>query len=88
MGATISGRLADRAVIQGRTKRQGKWVPEDRLRTCLPAALLLLPISLIGYALTTVYVPGRLGLCLTLVFLFLNGLGVSKFLSLVSCTDR
>lgn len=80
-GAAISGRLADKAVINGRIKRQGKWVPEDRLRACLPGALLLLPLSLVGYALTTVYVPGRLGLCLTLGFLFLNGLGVDLVLS-------
>ncbi|GJJ11730.1 hypothetical protein Clacol_005968 [Clathrus columnatus] len=81
LGATISGRLADRAIIKGRIKRQGKWIPEDRLRACLPGALLLLPASLIGYALTTIHVPGRLGLCLTLVFLFLNGLGVDMVLS-------
>ena len=31
VGAGFAGRLADRAIIKGRLRREGKWILEDRL---------------------------------------------------------
>jgi hypothetical protein len=75
-GAVISGRLADIAVIRGRNRRQGKWNPEDRLLAAIPGALLIVPFSLIAFALSIVFIPGKVGLTISLVCLFFNGMGV------------
>lgn len=76
VGATVGGRFADRAVIRGRLRREGKWVPEDRLRVSLFGALILLPLSLSIFGLTTQFFPGKFGLIVNLVCLFMNGVGV------------
>ncbi|KAF8521415.1 major facilitator superfamily domain-containing protein [Hysterangium stoloniferum] len=81
VGATLSGRLADSAIINGRTRRHGKWLPEDRLMATIPAALILLPVSLIGFAYTTSYIPGQVGLGIVLLCLFVNGMAVDMVLS-------
>ena len=82
VGAPIAGRLSDRMVIRWRKRRGGEWVPEDRLRAGLPALATLVPLSVLLFGLTTQYVDGRLGIALDLVWLFMNGIGVS---STVSC---
>ena len=76
VGATLGGRFADRAVIKGRLRREGKWVPEDRLRVTLFGSLILLPLSLVIFGLTTQFLPGKVGLVINLLCLFVNGAGV------------
>ncbi|KAF8499333.1 MFS general substrate transporter, partial [Hysterangium stoloniferum] len=75
-GALIAGRLADIAIIRGRRRRQGKWIPEDRLLATIPGLLLLMPCALIILALSISFVPGGIGLTISLVCLFFNGMGV------------
>ncbi|KAF8519865.1 major facilitator superfamily domain-containing protein [Gautieria morchelliformis] len=81
IGAYTAGRLADRAVIEGRLRREGKWVPEDRLRATLSGALILLPLSVLIFGLTTQFVPGKFGLMINLVCVFINGVGIDIVLS-------
>ncbi|KAF8577030.1 MFS general substrate transporter [Ramaria rubella] len=81
VGAIIAGRLADREVIQGRVRRVGEWIPEDRLRTAIPGALVILPLSLLIFGVTNQFISGTLGLVINLVCLFLNGMGVNIVLA-------
>ncbi|KDR82156.1 hypothetical protein GALMADRAFT_135518 [Galerina marginata CBS 339.88] len=89
IGAPLAGRLSDSIVIRYRKKRGGKWYPEDRLRATYFGALFLMPFSVAAIGLLTEYVPGKLGLSLNLICLFLNGLGVDFVLSPSSayCVD-
>lgn len=77
VGAVISGRCSDLAVTRGRQRRQGRWVPEDRLLATIPGALFLIPASQLLFGLTAQFIPGRAGLGILLVCIFMNGLGVS-----------
>ena len=79
VGAPIAGRLSDRVVRQAKEKRKGVWVPEDRLRAVWLGGLVLIPISVTLAGFTTAYVDGKVGLVITLVCLFFNGVGVSRF---------
>lgn len=76
VGAPIAGRLSDRVVVGWREKRNGLWVPEDRLRAALPGALVLLPLSVMLSGVFTHYVDGTTGLMLNLGCLFVSGIGV------------
>ena len=76
VGATISGRMSDSSVVQWRARRKGIWYPEDRLRVALPAALFVVPLAVLIFGLCTEYIPGPAGLVVTLLCLFMNGLGV------------
>ncbi|KAF8521429.1 major facilitator superfamily domain-containing protein [Hysterangium stoloniferum] len=79
-GALIAGRLADIFIIRGRRRRQGKWFPEDRLLAAVPGLVFLLPCSLIAFALLVAFVPGKIGLTLSLICLFFTGMGVDMVL--------
>ncbi|KDR82160.1 hypothetical protein GALMADRAFT_135523 [Galerina marginata CBS 339.88] len=81
VGAPLAGRFSDKIVIYYRKKRGGEWYPEDRLRGTFIGALFLIPFSVAAVGLLTEYVPGKLGLSLNLICLFLNGLGVDFVLS-------
>lgn len=81
VGAPIAGRLADKAVIRGKQKRGGEWYPEDRLRATLSGALILGPLSVLVFGLTTQFISGRVGLIINLVCLFINGVGIDVVLS-------
>lgn len=83
VGAPIAGRLSDRMVIKWRKKRNGEWVPEDRLRAAILGSGIFVPMSLIICGLVTTLVPGTLGIVLNLAAFLMNGLGVS-----VSCDTR
>jgi hypothetical protein len=74
--------MSDRVVVQWREKRNGRLVPEDRLRAALPGALILLPLSVLLSGVFTHYVPGTLGLVLNMVCIFVSGIGVRTALSL------
>jgi len=76
VGAPIAGRLSDRVVVGWREKRNGRWVPEDRLRAALPGALVLLPLSVMLSGVFTHYVAGTTGLMLNMGCLFVSGIGV------------
>ena len=76
VGAPIAGRLSDRVVVGWREKRNGRWVPEDRLRAALPGALVLLPLSVMLSGVFTHYVAGTTGLMLNMACLFVSGIGV------------
>ncbi|KAI0026906.1 MFS general substrate transporter [Vararia minispora EC-137] len=85
IGAPISGRLSDRAIITWRAKRAGAWVPEDRLRATLLGTGLLVPLSVLSLALSTTFVSNRgLGLALAVIALFANGIGVDFALTPLS----
>ncbi|KAG5651695.1 hypothetical protein H0H81_007754, partial [Sphagnurus paluster] len=75
IGAPLSGRLSDKIIIQWRARRGGVWCPEDRLRAAMFPAIVLVPLTMIASGLLIEFVPGRLGLVLNLVCLFLNGMG-------------
>ena len=77
VGAPLTGVLSDRIVVKWRKRRGGKWVPEDRLRACLPGAMVFVPVSMVGLALALRLVDGTPGLILCLVCFFINGLGAS-----------
>ena len=70
--------MADRAIISWRERRGGVWVPEDRLRATFWGAAVLVPGSILATGLTMQYVKGIPGICLILVWLFMNGIGVSS----------
>ena len=75
MGALVGGYISDYFILS-RTRSGGSWVPEDRLKAVIPAISLFVSISVIGYALTTIYVRGSLGIFGDAVWLFVNGVGV------------
>ena len=77
VGATIIGRISDYTVIKWRRKREGVWYPEDRLRASLIPFASIVPLSVLSFGLVNRFVDGRLGLVLSLVCLFFNGVGVS-----------
>ena len=68
--------MSDSSVVQWRNLRKGVWYPEDRLRVALPAALFVVPLAVLIFGICTEYVPGPPGLVVTLLCLFMNGLGV------------
>ena len=79
VGAPIAGRISDAAVRRAKEERKGKWVPEDRLRAVWIGGLVLIPVSVTLAGFTTQYVDGTIGLVISLVCLFANGVGVSHF---------
>jgi len=83
VGAPLAGRLSDKIVVKCRKERGGEWYPEDRLKATLFAAGVMVPLSTLGCGFLTTYVPGKIGLALNLICLFVNGVGVkSSFLGL------
>lgn len=76
VGAPIAGYYADQAVIKGRARHEGQWVPEDRLRATLFGALVLVPLSVLISGLATQFIPGALGVAINVACLFANGIAV------------
>ncbi|KAG1834359.1 major facilitator superfamily domain-containing protein [Suillus subalutaceus] len=76
IGAPVAGRLSDIVVKRWRKKRNGVWFPEDRLRATWIGGLVMIPLSIGASGLITTYVGGPVGLCLNLLCLFTNGMGV------------
>ncbi|KAF8499336.1 MFS general substrate transporter [Hysterangium stoloniferum] len=75
-GPLIAGRLADIAIIRGRARRQGKWFPEDRLLAAIPSLLFFMPCALITLALSIAFIPGKVGLTISLICIFFNAMGL------------
>ena len=84
VGAPLAGRLSDKIVVKCRKERGGEWYPEDRLKGTLFGAGVMVPLSVLGCGVLTTYVPGKIGLALNLVCLFVNGFGVKLFVSVFS----
>jgi len=78
LASAFAGRLSD-AIVEKR-KRNGAWVPEDRLRAALIGGLFV-PLSVGLSGLITTYIAGPLGLVLNLLCLFMNGVGVDFVLT-------
>ncbi|KAF8499335.1 MFS DHA1 amino acid exporter [Hysterangium stoloniferum] len=74
-GPLIAGRLADITIIRGRRRRQGKWFPEDRLLAAIPSLLFLMPCAVITLGLSIAFIPGKVGLTISLICLFFNAMG-------------
>ena len=83
VGAPLAGYLADRAVINGRARRGGEWVPEDRLRATLFGALVLVPLSVLLSGIAIDYVHGAVGIAINVVCLFVNGVAVRQIPMLI-----
>jgi len=81
VGAPLAGRISDKIVVKCRKERGGEWYPEDRLKGTLFGAGVMVPLSVLGCGVLTTYVPGKIGLALNLVCLFVNGFGVKLFVS-------
>lgn len=72
----IAGRLADKEVKKWIKKRNGEFIPEDRLRSAVFGAFILFPLPVLGYGLVVQFLKGTAGFVLALVFYFLAGVGV------------
>lgn len=78
-GTLLSGRISDIVVVHHKAHRNGIWLPEDRLRTALPATLVGVPFAVLVFGLVAEYLPGSwVGLSLCLSCLFVNGV-VTEF---------
>jgi hypothetical protein len=77
VGAPIAGFISDRTVIWWRNKRKGVWYPEDRLRASLIPLALIVPLPVIAFGFINKFIDGSLGLGLSLLCFFINGIGVS-----------
>lgn len=77
VGAPLIGRISDRIVIKWRKERGGIWFPEDRLRASLVPFAVLVPLPILFFGLINRFVDGPLGLSMSLICVFFNGLGVS-----------
>ncbi|KAF8126610.1 MFS general substrate transporter [Boletus edulis] len=80
-GSSIAGYISDKVVRRAKEKRNGVWVPEDRLRAVWIGGLVLVPISVTLSGFTTAYVDGTVGLIINLVCFFINGVGVDMVLT-------
>ena len=58
----------------------GAWYPEDRLRASLLPLALIVPLPVIAFGSINTFVDGSVGLLLSLLCLFINGIGVSNFI--------
>ncbi|KIY48200.1 MFS general substrate transporter [Fistulina hepatica ATCC 64428] len=89
VGAPLAERLSDRIIVKYRALREGVWYPEDRLRAGLFSSAILVPVPTLMFGLVATYVPGSVGLTLTLLCLFINGVGVDMTLAVGSayCVD-
>ena len=75
--APLAGRLSDIImIIRWKKRRGGVWYPKDRLRATIPRALFLALLPTIFTGLLIEFIPGKAGLVLNLVCLFVNGFGV------------
>ncbi|KAF4618476.1 hypothetical protein D9613_010062 [Agrocybe pediades] len=75
-GAAIVGRISDRTVISWRKKRGDVWYPEDRLRAALLPFALIIPSTLVLFGSANQFIDEKLGLCICLICLYFNGIGV------------
>lgn len=76
VGSRISGYFSDFTVARWIVRRSGLFIPEDRLRASIVAAGLITPLSMVAAGLTMQFWTSAGGLAMSLVFLFIGGIGV------------
>ncbi|KAJ3511711.1 hypothetical protein NLJ89_g3941 [Agrocybe chaxingu] len=81
LGAPLAGRVSDQVITRYRKERGEIWNPEDRLRATIVGTLFFVPLSILFSGLLIEYVPGRVGLMLNLICLFVNGVGIEFVLT-------
>ncbi|KZS89843.1 MFS general substrate transporter [Sistotremastrum niveocremeum HHB9708] len=80
-GMPVSGWLSDRSINKWRSLREGRWIPEDRLRATWLGSLYLVPISTMGLGLVCQFVDGTPGICLNMLFLLTHAIGMCLVVS-------
>ncbi|EIN13032.1 MFS general substrate transporter [Punctularia strigosozonata HHB-11173 SS5] len=80
IGSRIAGHISDRTVRLWTDKR-GKRIPEDRLRASLLSGAIIVPGSVLGAGLTMQFWTSAGGLAVSLIFLFISGVGLMGVLS-------
>jgi hypothetical protein len=63
-------------------KRNGKRIPEDRLRASLISGGIVVPLSLLGTGFTMQYWTTTGGLVVSLLFLVISGIGLMGVLTI------
>lgn len=74
VGNLVGGRLSDYTVGKWIVKRGGMRLPSDRLRSCLPATLLLAPAGTLAFGWSVQERAG--GMALPIVATFFQGIGL------------
>lgn len=74
MGSTIGGRVSDHTVKRYMRKRNGLRLPQDRLKSSLPAIFLVLPAGTLVFGWSLQREAG--GMALPIVSSFCEGLGL------------
>ncbi|KAL0941954.1 major facilitator superfamily transporter [Colletotrichum truncatum] len=74
LGSTLGGRLSDHTVKRYIRKRNGLRLPQDRLRSSLPAVFIILPLGTLLYGWSVQKELG--GMALPIVSSFIQGLGL------------
>ncbi|KAI6610978.1 hypothetical protein MCOR07_010574 [Pyricularia oryzae] len=74
VGNLVGGRLSDYTVRKWIVKRGGMRLPSDRLRSCLPATLLLAPAGTLAFGWSVQERAG--GMALPIVATFFQGIGL------------
>ncbi|KZS89816.1 MFS general substrate transporter [Sistotremastrum niveocremeum HHB9708] len=80
IGAPLSGILSDRTLSRLRRTRPpglGSWIPEDRLHSTLPSALLIVPLTTLLLGLSIQYIDDVMwGVVVAVVLLGVHGVGM------------
>lgn len=76
MGIPFAGWLSDHTVKTWRKLRDGKWVPEDRLRATWYGGLYLVPLPTVIVGFVIQFFEGSLGLVFAIGLLLTHGIGV------------
>ncbi|KAF8519191.1 major facilitator superfamily domain-containing protein [Gautieria morchelliformis] len=80
VGSRVSGYVSDATVARWIKRRSNEFVPEDRLRAALVSGALT-PLTLLGVGFTMQFWTSTGGLAMSLVLLFLNGVGLMGILA-------
>ncbi|SCV68223.1 BQ2448_344 [Microbotryum intermedium] len=85
----FTGRMADHTLKVWLKKRNGIYVPEDRLRATLLGGGLVLPCAVLALGWVIDLGSGKVGLIFTVILLFLNGVGLMMVLTAANtyCVD-
>ena len=83
--ALQAGRISDEILTKWRKRRNGKWIPEDRMRTTA-LGLIFIPLSIFFSDLVTEIMTGAVtGLVVNVTCLFANDIGASILNFYFSC---
>ena len=82
VGSRLSGFVSDATVARWIKKRNGKFIPEDRLNAALIAGGIVIPLATLAVGFTMQYWTTTAGLVVSLVLLIMAGIGVSELFTL------